>query len=102
MCPWNKFAAQAQEHGYWARIELTCPKLAHLSALDDRTFREVFSGSPIKRIGRDRFVRNVLYAIGNSREEGLIPYAQARMEDADPTVAEAASWAVSQLMTETT
>ncbi|MEO1550146.1 MAG: tRNA epoxyqueuosine(34) reductase QueG [Pseudomonadota bacterium] len=102
VCPWNKFAAQAHEHGYWARIELTCPKLAHLSALDDASFREVFSGSPIKRIGRDRFVRNVLYAIGNSAEPGLIPYAKARMDDPDSAVADAAAWAVARLMTEET
>ncbi len=76
VCPWNKFAAMAREAAYWARIELRAPKLAHLAALDDAGFREVFSGSPIKRIGRDRFVRNVLYAIGNSGEAGLIATAR--------------------------
>lgn len=97
VCPWNKFAQVANEAAYWARIELSCPKLAHLSALDDTSFREVFSGSPIKRIGRNRFVRNVLYAIGNSNETGLIPYASARLNDDDPVVRDAAEWAVSRL-----
>lgn len=80
-----------------ARIELTCPKLAHLVSLDDAAFREVFSGSPIKRIGRNRFVRNVLYAIGNSDEAGLMPYAKELLDDADETVRDAARWAVKRL-----
>ena len=97
VCPWNKFAAEAREAKYWARIELQCPKLAHLSALSDADFRQVFAGSPIKRIGRNRFVRNVLYAIGNSGEAGLIPYAAALVEDPDPAVRDAADWALSRL-----
>ena len=97
VCPWNKFAAEARETKYWARIELQCPKLAHLSALTDADFRQVFAGSPIKRIGRNRFVRNVLYAIGNSGEAGLIPYAAALVEDPDPAVRDAAEWALSRL-----
>ncbi len=97
VCPWNKFAQAASEAGYWARIELSCPKLAHLVSLNDREFSEIFSGSPIKRIGRDRFVRNVLYAIGNSGEAGLMPYAAPLLEDADETVRDAARWAVARL-----
>lgn len=97
VCPWNKFAKDASEMGYMARIELTCPKLAHLVSLDDAAFREVFSGSPIKRIGRNRFVRNVLYAIGNSDEAGLMPYAKDLLDDADETVRDAARWAVKRL-----
>ncbi len=97
VCPWNKFAAMAREAAYWARIELRAPKLAHLAALDDAGFREVFSGSPIKRIGRVRFVRNVLYAIGNSGEAGLIATARRLLADADATVRDAAGWALERL-----
>lgn len=97
VCPWNKFAQKATEAAYWARIELSCPKLAHLVALNDAEFREVFSGSPVKRVGRNRFVRNVLYAIGNSDEAGLRPYAAERLQDADPVVRDAAAWAMSRL-----
>lgn len=73
------------------------PPLAELALLDDAGFRKKFSGSPIKRIGRDRFVRNVLYAIGNSRRPELADVARGLMQDPDPTVAEAAEWAVSRL-----
>ncbi|MCT8158709.1 tRNA epoxyqueuosine(34) reductase QueG [Pseudoruegeria sp. SHC-113] len=97
VCPWNKFAVAAQEMRYAARPELVGPKLAELAALDDAAFRALFSGSPIKRIGRDRFVRNVLYAIGNSGEAVLLSAAQALCEDADATVADAARWAVGRL-----
>ncbi len=97
VCPWNKFAQEAREAGYWARIELQCPKLEHLAGLDDAAFREVFAGSPIKRIGRDRFVRNVLYAIGNSGEPGLRAAALARLGDADAAVRDAAAWAAARL-----
>ncbi|MFS4438235.1 tRNA epoxyqueuosine(34) reductase QueG [Paracoccaceae bacterium GXU_MW_L88] len=97
VCPWNKFAQEATESGYWGRIELSRPKLAHLVSLTDAEFREVFSGSPIKRIGRNRFVRNVLYAIGNSGEAGLVPYAGALLTDEDEVVREAAEWAVARL-----
>jgi len=71
--------------------------LQDLVMLTDTTFREVFSGSPIKRIGRDRFVRNVLYAIGNSARPDLLPSAQALVDDPDPAVADAARWAVGRL-----
>lgn len=96
-CPWNKFAVAARELRYHARPDLVDPPLAELAALDDAGFRARFSGSPIKRIGRDRFVRNVLYAIGNSRDAALRPAAQALVDDPDATVAEAARWAVARL-----
>ncbi len=97
VCPWNKFAAQARDSGYFARIELQCPELAHLAGLDDAGFRQVFSGSPIKRIGRNRFVRNVAYAIGNSGDPGLLPAARRLAADTDPVVRDAGEWAVARL-----
>lgn len=96
-CPWNKFAVAASDMRYAAREELKAPRLAELAALDDAAFRAFFSGSPIKRIGRDRFVRNVLYAIGNSRDAGLRDVALSLVDDADAVVAEAARWASEQL-----
>ncbi|WP_461305767.1 tRNA epoxyqueuosine(34) reductase QueG [Albidovulum sp.] len=95
VCPWNKFAARARETGYAARVG--APDLAELAALDDAAFRARFAGSPIKRIGRGRFVRNVLYAIGNSGLSRLEPAARALCSDPDPAVADAASWAVARL-----
>jgi epoxyqueuosine reductase len=83
--------------GLRPRAELTAPYLAELAALDDTGFRTMFSASPIKRIGRNRFVRNVLIAIGNAGDRALLPVAAARQSDADPVVAEAASWAVQRL-----
>ena len=97
VCPWNKFAVEAREVKYHARADLVAPPLAELARLDDASFRARFSGSPIKRIGRDRFVRNVLYAIGNSGDPGLRAVAQELCEDADPAVADAARWAVARL-----
>ncbi|WP_121060901.1 tRNA epoxyqueuosine(34) reductase QueG [Chachezhania antarctica] len=97
VCPWNKFAARAQEMKYAAREELRAPQLAELAALDDPEFRALFSGSPIKRIGRDRFVRNVLYAIGNSGRPELRDRAQTLTDDPDPAVADAARWASERL-----
>ena len=97
VCPWNKFAETASEHGYWARAELRAPRLDALAGLDDAGFRQVFAGSPIKRIGRDRLVRNALYAIGNSGTPALEPVAQGLCEDADAAVADAARWAVGRL-----
>ncbi len=97
VCPWNKFAVAASDIRYAAREELTAPALADLAALDDAGFRAMFSGSAIKRIGRDRFVRNVLYAIGNSEMPGLKPAAEALQADPDPAVADAARWAVKKL-----
>jgi epoxyqueuosine reductase len=97
VCPWNKFAADAQEVKYAAREDLRAPKLAELATLNDAEFRLKFSGSPIKRIGRDRFVRNVLYAIGNSGDVKLLSIAQELIGDFDPTVSDAAAWAVARL-----
>ncbi|HHY02348.1 MAG TPA: epoxyqueuosine reductase, partial [Paracoccus sp.] len=94
-CPWNKFAAEAREMRYHGPHR--APPLAELAALDDAEFRARFSGSPIKRIGRDRMVRNVLYAIGNSGDPALRPLAAARLGDPDPAVADAAVWALGRL-----
>jgi epoxyqueuosine reductase len=95
VCPWNKFAVAARDMGYQPRVGL--PELAELAGLDDAGFRAQFAGSPIKRIGRDRFVRNVLYAIGNSAMPALRTVAAGLAEDADPAVAEAARWACGRL-----
>lgn len=95
VCPWNKFAVAAREAGYAARVG--APPLAELVTLDDAAFRARFSGSPVKRIGRDSFVRNVLYAIGNSGEKSLIPLAESLFSDPDPAVADAAQWALRRL-----
>jgi epoxyqueuosine reductase len=97
VCPWNKFAVEAREVKYHAREDLKAPPLAELARLDDAGFRARFSGSPIKRIGRNRFVRNVLYAIGNSGDPGLSAVARELCGDADPAVADAARWAVARL-----
>jgi epoxyqueuosine reductase len=97
VCPWNKFAVEAREVKYHAREDLVAPTLAELAALDDAGFRARFSGNPIKRIGRDRFLRNVLYAIGNSGDMSLRAVAQGHCEDADAAVADAARWAVKRL-----
>ncbi|PHO05627.1 tRNA epoxyqueuosine(34) reductase QueG [Rhodobacteraceae bacterium 4F10] len=96
-CPWNKFAVEAREIKYHAREDLKAPDLETLVQLQDAEFRTLFSGSPIKRIGRNRFVRNVLYAIGNSGLPRLRPLAEDLCEDPDPTVSDAARWAVQQL-----
>ena len=98
VCPWNKFASEAQAmREFLPRAELVAPRLAELLALDDAGFRALFSGSPIKRIGRDRFVRNCLYVAGNSGNRRLIPQVQALQADPDPVVAEAAHWALARL-----
>ena len=96
-CPWNKFAVEASDIRYAARHDLIAPPLAELAALDDAAFRARFSGSPIKRIGRDRFVRNVAYAIGNSADPALIPAARRLMTDPDAAVADAGAWAFGRL-----
>ncbi len=97
VCPWNKFAAAAQANrAFLPRAELAAPRLAELLALDDAGFRRLFSGSPIKRVGRDRFVRNCLIAAGNSGEAALLPQVEALAGDPDPVVAEAARWALGQ------
>ena len=96
VCPWNKFAQTATEMRYAPRDDLRAPNLAELVQLDDQGFRDRFSGSPIKRIGRDRFVRNVLYAIGNSGDAGLIEMARSLVDDPDAAVSDAAKWALEQ------
>ena len=97
VCPWNKFAQEAHEVKYHAREDLTAPRLSELAALDDAAFRALFSGSPVKRIGRDRFVRNVLYAIGNSGDLALADAARPHVDDPAPEVADAARWAIARL-----
>jgi epoxyqueuosine reductase len=98
VCPWNRFAQAARANAAFApRAELTAPALADLLALDDVGFRQIFSGSPIKRIGRNRMVRNAAIAAGNSGLPDLIPALQRLAEDEDPVVAEAAAWALERL-----
>ncbi|HLZ76643.1 tRNA epoxyqueuosine(34) reductase QueG [Phenylobacterium sp.] len=98
VCPWNKFAAVAAEQKLQAREALRAPSLAELSRLDDAAFRALFSKSPVKRIGRDRFVRNVLYAIGNSGDPALAAEAERLLDDPSPLVRGAAVWALSRLL----
>jgi len=97
VCPWNKFARRTEEYAFLPRAELTAPRLADLAALDDRTFRTVFSGSPIKRTGRDRFVRNVLIAIGNCGDVTVLPVAKGLLGDPSPLVRAMAVWASQRL-----
>ncbi|PZN99358.1 MAG: tRNA epoxyqueuosine(34) reductase QueG [Alphaproteobacteria bacterium] len=97
VCPWNKFAAEASEGRVQAREALVSPRLADLAVLDDTAFRALFSKSPIKRIGRDRFVRNVLYAIGNSDDAALVTVVEPLLNDPAPVVRGAAVWALSRL-----
>ncbi|HEY1414671.1 MAG TPA: tRNA epoxyqueuosine(34) reductase QueG [Caulobacteraceae bacterium] len=97
VCPWNKFARAGREAKLQARDDLRSPPLADLSTLDDAAFRVRFSGSAVKRIGRDRFLRNVLYAIGNSGDPALKTAASECLDDGDETVREAARWALDRL-----
>ncbi len=97
VCPWNRFAQATRQAKLAARADLTAPALAGLAALDDAGFRALFAGSPIKRIGRDRFVRNVLIAIGNAQDAALAASADRLRSDPSPVVAEAAHWAVGQM-----
>jgi len=97
-CPWNKFAQAASEAKLAARADLREPPLAELLQLDDAAFRSLFSGSPIKRIGRDRFVRNVLIAAGNSGDISLAGIVRGLLRDGSPLVRGAAIWALSQLV----
>jgi len=98
VCPWNKFAASAAANmAFQPRAELTVPALADLLALDDAGFRQVFAGSPIKRIGRNRMVRNAAIAAGNSGTAALLPVLERLCTDDDPVVAEAAGWAADRL-----
>src|SRR6516225_3695342 len=97
VCPWNKFAQKGREARLAAREELRAPELAELAKLDDPTFRAHFLKSPVKRIGRDRFIRNVLIAIGNSSNGTLVNEAKRLLTDASPLVRGAAVWAMAQL-----
>jgi epoxyqueuosine reductase len=98
VCPWNKFAQQGREAKLAARAELRAPPLSELVRLDDAAFRALFAKSPVKRIGRDRFIRNVLIAIGNADDASLAPEAERLLDDASPLVRGAAVWALSQLI----
>ncbi len=96
-CPWNRFAAASRHAKLQPRPELDAPELARLAALDDAGFRALFAGSPVKRIRRERFARNVAVAIGNSADPALRPAAARLAADADPVVAEAGAWAAARL-----
>ena len=98
VCPWNKFASASREARLQARDDLNAPALHDLVALEEAGFRALFARSPIKRIGRGRFLRNVLIAIGNSGDAGLVAAARARLSDPDPLVRGAAVWAVRRLV----
>ncbi len=98
VCPWNKFAVAGREVAFHPRVELAHPLLADLAELDDAGFREFFRGSPVKRIGRDRFLRNVMIAVGNSGDPRLATVAEARLGDASPLVRAMAIWALSRLL----
>lgn len=97
-CPWNKFASAAHEAKLTARDDLIAPKLADLARLDDQAFRQLFTASPVKRSGRDRFIRNVLIAIGNSGDTGLAPEAERLLGDGSALVRAMAVWALSRLL----
>jgi epoxyqueuosine reductase len=97
VCPWNKFAALTRHAEFAPRADLTAPALAELAALDDPAFRARFAGSPVKRIGRDRFVRNVLIAVGNSGAPSLAPVAERLADDPSPLVRAMAAWALKRL-----
>jgi epoxyqueuosine reductase len=98
VCPWNRFAQATPHDKLRARNDLTAPRLAELADLDGAGFRTMFAGSPIKRIGRDRFVRNVLIAIGNSAAPHLVPAVTAHLADPSPLVRAMAVWALSRLV----
>jgi epoxyqueuosine reductase len=98
VCPWNKFARAGREAKLTAREDLEAPRLAELARLDDAGFRRLFAGSPIKRTGRNRFVRNVLIAIGNSGDRALVEVARERLADPSPLVRAMAVWALSRLL----
>jgi epoxyqueuosine reductase len=98
VCPWNRFAdAAAANRAFLPRAELAAPRLADLLALEDSSFREMFAGSPIKRIGRARMIRNCLIAAGNSGDESLLPSVRRHLDDPDPVIAVSAEWALAQL-----
>jgi len=98
VCPWNRFAdSAAANRAFLPRAELAAPRLADLLALDDAAFREMFAGSPIKRIGVKRMIRNCLIAAGNSGDAALVSSIERYVDDSDPVLADAARWAVDQL-----
>ena len=97
VCPWNKFASVGREAKLAARADLNAPPLAELARLDDASFRSLFAGGPIKRIGRARFVRNVMIAIGNSNDPALAKVAADRLDDDNSLVRGAAVWALARL-----
>jgi epoxyqueuosine reductase len=97
-CPWNKFASLSSEMAFHARETLKGPSLVELAGLDDPSFRSLFSKSPVKRIGRDRFVRNVLYAIGNGGEPAMMAAVEPLLADPSPVVRGAAAWAARRLL----
>jgi epoxyqueuosine reductase len=97
VCPWNKFASVGREAKLAARADLDAPPLAELARLDDASFRSLFAGGPIKRVGRARFVRNVMIAVGNSNDRSLAQVAKERLGDASPLVRGAAVWALARL-----
>ena len=102
MCPWNKFAVKGREAKLAARETLRAPALAELARLDDAQFRSLFAKTSIKRTGRDRFVRNVLIAIGNSGDASLAVEAERLLGDTSPLVRGAAVWALSRLLPRST
>ena len=98
VCPWNRFAdSAAANRAFLARDQMKAPSLAELLALDDAFFRERFAGSPIKRIGVARIIRNCLIAAGNSGDAGLVRSVKRHLGSSDPVVAEAAQWALAEL-----
>ncbi|MGF7158933.1 epoxyqueuosine reductase [Rhodoligotrophos appendicifer] len=100
VCPWNKFAQLASDTKLQAREALAQPRLEDLARLDDERFRELFTGTPVRRAGRDRFVRNVLIAIGNSGDRDLVTAARERLSDASSLVRAMAVWALRRLLPE--
>ena len=98
VCPWNKFARTAADARLAARADLAAPALADLAGLDDASFRKLFAGTPVKRTGRDRFLRNVMIAVGNSGDPDLADAAIARLEDDSPLVRGMAVWACGRLL----
>jgi epoxyqueuosine reductase len=97
VCPWNKFAQQGREAKLAARDVARAPMLADLVRLDDAAFRKTFAKTAVKRTGRDRFIRNVLTAIGNSGDPSLLPHVERLLADASPLVRGAAVWALARL-----
>ncbi len=96
VCPWNKFAAASREMAFAPRPALVRPRLTDLAQLDDASFRDLFSGSPVKRIGRERFIRNVAIALGNGRDAGAIEALLPLLEDDSEVIREAAAWALAE------